>query len=73
VHQLVHVAQCERSGGLESFVAEYLADRRNSRNFSLGSLEEEARSFAHELCARPVVATAENGAAALSASAPPRR
>ena len=51
LHQLVHVAQCERSGGLEKFVNEYLLDRRsNSRNFSLGSLEDEARSRARELC-----------------------
>jgi hypothetical protein len=51
LHQLVHVAQCERSGGLESFVIEYLLDRRGSRDFSLGSLEEEARSRAREICA----------------------
>jgi hypothetical protein len=51
LHQLVHVAQCERSGGLEAFVSEYLLDRRSSRDFSLGSLEEEARSCAHEICA----------------------
>lgn len=50
LHQLVHVAQCERSGGLESFVAQYLADRRSSRDFSLGSLEDEARSMASEIC-----------------------
>ena len=51
LHQLVHVAQCERSGGLESFVAEYLVDRRRSPDFSVGPLEEEARSLAHEICA----------------------
>lgn len=51
LHQLVHIAQCERSGGLESFVNEYLMDRRGSRNFSLGSLEDEARSLAREICA----------------------
>ena len=52
LHQLVHVAQCERSGGLENFVTEYLEDRRNgSQNFSLGSLEDEARSRAREICA----------------------
>jgi hypothetical protein len=51
VHQLVHVAQCERSGGLETFVTEYLLDRRGSRDFSLGPLEDEARSLAHEICA----------------------
>lgn len=51
LHQLVHVAQCERSGDLETFVGEYLTDRRGSRDFSLGSLEDEARSRARELCA----------------------
>jgi hypothetical protein len=51
LHQLVHVAQCERSGGLEAFVAEYLGDRRSSPDFSVGSLEEEARGLAREICA----------------------
>lgn len=50
VHCLVHVAQCERSGGLESFVQEYLADRITSADFSIGSLEEEARSVARDIC-----------------------
>jgi hypothetical protein len=50
LHQLVHVAQCERSGSLKSFVAEYLRDRRNSRDFSVGSLEDEARGLAREIC-----------------------
>ena len=53
LHQLVHVAQCERSGGLEKFVSEYLMDRRSSsRNFSLGSIEDEARRRAREICAK---------------------
>jgi hypothetical protein len=51
LHQLVHVAQCERSGGLDSFVIEYLLDRRTSPDFSLGSFEDEARTFAREICA----------------------
>jgi hypothetical protein len=51
LHQLVHVAQCERSGGLESFVREYLCDRRTCADFSVGSLEEEARGLAREICA----------------------
>ena len=50
LHQLVHVAQCERSGGLKSFVNEYLLDRRSSPDFSLGSFEDEARGLAHEIC-----------------------
>lgn len=51
LHQLVHVAQCERSGGLECFVSEYLVDRRGSRDFSVGPLENEARSLARQICA----------------------
>lgn len=51
LHQLVHVAQCERSGGLESFVGEYLCDRRTCADFSVGSLEDEARGLAREICA----------------------
>lgn len=55
LHQLVHVAQCERSGSLESFVREYLFDRRNSAEFSVGSLEDEARGMAREICAGSLV------------------
>jgi hypothetical protein len=51
VHQFAHVAQCERSGNLETFVSEYLLDRRSSRDFSLGTLEEEARTMARKICA----------------------
>ncbi len=50
LHQLVHVAQCERSGSLEAFVAEYLSDRLSSRDFSVGSLEDEARGLARKIC-----------------------
>jgi hypothetical protein len=50
LHQLVHVAQCERSGGLELFVREYLFNRHQSEKFSVGSLEEEARRTAREIC-----------------------
>ncbi|MEP6809457.1 MAG: hypothetical protein ABI992_04385 [Chthoniobacterales bacterium] len=50
VHSLVHVAQCERSGGLEAFVSAYLADRVTSADFSVGSLEDEARGLAREIC-----------------------
>jgi hypothetical protein len=52
VHQLVHVAQCERSGGLEPFVRQYLQERLASASFSIGALEEEARGRAREICAR---------------------
>jgi hypothetical protein len=52
VHQFVHVAQCERSGGLGLFVAEYLNDRNAFNDFGVGSLEEEARMVAREICAR---------------------
>lgn len=51
LHQLVHVAQCERSGGLESFVRQYLCDRQTCAEFTIGSLEAEARRIAREICA----------------------
>ena len=51
LHQLVHVAQCERSGGLHSFVEEYLTNRSTCADFTVGSLEDEARNLAREICA----------------------
>jgi hypothetical protein len=51
LHALVHVAQCERAGGLEPFVEEYLSDRSTCANFSVGSLEDEARGLARKICA----------------------
>ena len=50
-HQLVHVAQYERSGSLDAFVRQYLCDRRDSANFTKGSLEEEACRVARQICA----------------------
>ena len=51
LHNLVHVAQCERSGDLEQWIRQYLEDRANCATFTLGSLEEEARRTAREICA----------------------
>jgi len=51
LHNLVHIAQYERSGGLEPWVRQYLVDRQNSATFSVGSLEDEARRLAREICA----------------------
>jgi hypothetical protein len=51
LHQFVHVAQCERCGGLEAFVEEYLTDRSTCPDFTMGSLEDEARGLAREICA----------------------
>ena len=51
VHQFVHVAQCERCGGLEAFVEQYLTDRSSSADFTVGSLEDEARNLARAICA----------------------
>jgi hypothetical protein len=51
LHQLVHIAQCERSGGLDGFVEKYLCERRTCAKFTIGALEEEARGLAHEICA----------------------
>src|SRR5205807_8627726 len=50
LHNLVHIAQCERSGGLEQWVHRYLSDRANCPNFTVGSLENEARRIAREIC-----------------------
>src|SRR5947209_10859565 len=50
LHNLVHMAQCERCGGLAQWVRQYLRDRANCPNFTIGSLEEEARRIAHEIC-----------------------
>ena len=50
VHNLVHIAQCERSGSLEHWVQQYLFDRQTSASFTLGALEEEARRMAREIC-----------------------
>ena len=51
LHQFIHVAQCERAGGLDSFVQSYLSDRQQSEKFRVGSLEEEARTLARDICA----------------------
>src|SRR6202165_5761783 len=58
LHNLVHIAQCERSGGLEQWVEQYLGDRNTCAEFTIGSLEEEARRFAREICAAGMVAPA---------------
>jgi len=50
LHNLVHIAQCERSGGLEPWVHQYLFDRVTCTTFSLGAFEEEARRIAREIC-----------------------
>jgi hypothetical protein len=55
VHQLVHIAQCERSGGLEPYLQEYLCDRHTCANFTIGSFENEARRTAQEICAADFV------------------
>ena len=51
LHNLVHIAQCERSGGLAQWCQEYLGDRMSCSKFTIGLLEEEARQFAREICA----------------------
>jgi len=50
LHNLVHIAQCERCGGLAQWVRQYLRDRTNCPNFTIGTVEEEARRIAHEIC-----------------------
>ena len=53
VHQLVHVAQCERCGSLGAYVREYLSDRNSCAEFTVGTMEEEARGKAREICSNP--------------------
>jgi hypothetical protein len=55
LHNLVHIMQCERSGGLERWIRQYLFDRQNCADFTIGSLEEEARRTAREICAGDAV------------------
>ncbi len=50
LHQLVHAAQCERCGDLETYVTQYLQDRGTCAEFTLGSLEDEARNLARKIC-----------------------
>jgi len=56
LHNLVHIAQYERSGGLEEWVRQYLEDRLNCPKFTIGSVEEEARRIAREICASDLAA-----------------
>jgi len=51
LHNLVHIAQCERSGGPEQW--SILADRTTCPNFTIGSLEEEARRITREIVRSP--------------------
>jgi hypothetical protein len=57
LHNLVHIAQYERSGGLEQWVQQYLSDRQTCDAFTIGSLEEEARGLAREIVSSSVVLT----------------
>jgi len=46
------------SGGLEPWISQYLGDRHTCASFTIGSLEEEARRIAHEICAADTPAVA---------------
>lgn len=50
LHNLVHIAQCERAGSLEEWCRQYLGDRNSCPKFTVGSLEDEARRIAREIC-----------------------
>ena len=56
LHNLIHIAQCERAGSLEQWCREYLSNRNSCPKFTSGSLEEEARRFAREICSADDVA-----------------
>jgi hypothetical protein len=51
LHQLVHVAQYERTHDLAACIREYIRDRTTCAKFTTGSLEDEARRIAREICA----------------------
>ena len=57
LHQLVHVAQYERTHDLEACIREYVCDRTTCAKFTTGSLEDEARRIAREICAADTDAT----------------
>lgn len=48
-HQLVHVAQYERAGGVEAFLQRYFEERLRVGQFAVGDLEHEARSVARQI------------------------
>ena len=52
LHQLVHVAQYERTHNLEACIREYVCERAHSPELTAGPLEEEARRIARQI-ARP--------------------
>jgi hypothetical protein len=56
LHNLVHIAQCERTGGLEEWCRQYLGNRNSCAKFTVGSLEDEARRIAREICTASVAA-----------------
>jgi hypothetical protein len=66
LHNLVHIAQCERSGGLERWVRQYIGNRCDCADFTIGSLEQEARRLAREICAADAVATCKSETASLT-------
>lgn len=51
VHELVHVAQYERLGGLKGFLREYLRECL-SMGYGLGPLEREATEVSFWICGR---------------------
>jgi hypothetical protein len=48
-HELVHVAQHERLGGLRAFLGAYLAECLTGPGYPAGVLEQEALRFAHSI------------------------
>ena len=51
-HQLVHVAQYERAGGVAPFLDRYFRERLDGTGFGIGALEQEARSVAATMVAQ---------------------
>jgi hypothetical protein len=53
VHELVHVLQYERFGGIEPFLAEYVKEVAFPPGYPNGPLEKEAEAIAAKVCGAP--------------------
>ena len=52
-HELVHVMQYERFGGIEAFLKDYVKEVAFPPGYPYGPLEREAESIAHSVSQNP--------------------
>jgi hypothetical protein len=50
VHELIHVLQYERFGGIEGFLKAYMPEILPPQRYEEGPLEEEATNVARRIC-----------------------